>query len=348
MKVLYGLQTTGNGHIIRSTPVINALKARGHDVVTLLSGPSLQGRWNPQQFAPFEVRRGLTFVHEAGRIRYLRTGRQLRLLQFATDIEQFRPYDFDLVVTDYEPVSARIARLRGIPSIGLGHLYAFNYNVPVVGGNLLTRSVMTGFAPVDTALGMHWHHFGQPVLPPAVSRDLPGPGPAEQDLILVYMSFEDLAAVCDLLGRFAAVRFHIYARIEAAQRLGNLWLRPISREHFLKDLARCNGVITNAGFTLISEALHLGKKVLAKPLLGQVEQTSNAAALEQLGLGSVMYDLDPAKIRAWLERPGSAPMRYPDVQAAIVDWIDTGMATGIGEFSSALWADSNLARATNP
>ena len=162
MKVLYGLQTTGNSHIIRSPPVIHALKARGHDVVTLLSGPSLQGRWNPQQFAPFEVRRGLTFVHEAGRIRYLRTGRQLRLLQFSTDIEHFRPYDFDLVVTDFEPVSARIARLRCIPSIGLVHLYAFNYNVPVAGGNLLTRAVMTRFAAVDSALGMHWHHFGQP------------------------------------------------------------------------------------------------------------------------------------------------------------------------------------------
>jgi hypothetical protein len=88
--------------------------------------------------------------------------------------------------------------------------------------------------------------------------------------------------------------------------------------------------------------------VLAKPLLGQVEQTSNAAALEQLGLGSVRYDLEPATIRAWLQGPGSAPVHYPDVQAAIVDWIDMGMATGIGEFSSALWAGSSLARATNP
>jgi uncharacterized protein (TIGR00661 family) len=319
------------------------LRERGHDVVTLLSGPSLEGRWDPHQFAPFEVRRGLTFVHEAGRIRYLKTGGQLRLLRFTRDIEHFRPCDFDLVMTDYEPVSARIARLRRIPSIGLGHLYAFNYKVPVAGGNALTRMVMKQFAPVDTALGMHWHHFGQAVLPPAVSRDLPEPELPEQDLILVYMSFEDLEEVCDTLRRFGNYLFRIYTKIAAEQRRGNLTLCPISRENFVHDLVRCNGVIANAGFTLVSEALHLGKKVLAKPLLGQVEQTSNGAALEELGLGSVMHELDVEKIRAWLPGDALTPMRYPDVQAAIIDWIDAGMAIGLTTFARQLWEQTNLA-----
>jgi uncharacterized protein (TIGR00661 family) len=342
MKILYGLQTTGNGHIIRSTPVIAGLKARGHDVLTLLSGPSLDGRWDPGQFAPIEVRRGLTFVHEAGRIRYLKTGGQLQLLRFASEVEQFRPFDFDLVVTDYEPVSARIARIRGIPSIGLGHLYAFQHKVPVAGGNLLTRMVMTKFAPTDVALGMHWHHFGQPLLPPAVSGDLPQPETPVQDLILVYMPFEDIDAVCDLLREFGDYRFHMYTRVDAEQRRANIRLRPVGRADFLADLARCNGVMSNAGFTLLSEALHLGKKIVAEPLLGQVEQTSNAAALEQLGLGATMYELDAARIRSWLSAPALAPMRYPDVQAAIVDWIDRGMTPGPEQFAAGLWAQANL------
>ena len=38
MRILYGVQTTGNGHISRSREVIRELKRLGHDVHVLLSG----------------------------------------------------------------------------------------------------------------------------------------------------------------------------------------------------------------------------------------------------------------------------------------------------------------------
>jgi hypothetical protein len=40
----------------------------------------------------------------------------------------------------------------------------------------------------------------------------------------------------------------------------NLHFRPYSRKGFLNDLAECSGIISNAGFVLIAEALNLGKK----------------------------------------------------------------------------------------
>ena len=41
----------------------------------------------------------------------------------------------------------------------------------------------------------------------------------------------------------------------------------------------CAGVVCNSGFELISECLQLGKTVLTRPVLGQMEQMSNAFAL---------------------------------------------------------------------
>jgi hypothetical protein len=84
-------------------------------------------------------------------------------------------------------------------------------------------------------------------------------------------------------------------------------------------------VICNAGFELVSECLHLGLPVLVKPVAGQMEQLSNAAALEQLGWGATTRQLDAKAIDSWLVQPQQPPaIRYPDVAAALSDWILSG------------------------
>jgi uncharacterized protein (TIGR00661 family) len=50
----------------------------------------------------------------------------------------------------------------------------------------------------------------------------------------------------------------------------------------------------NAGFELASEAMFLGKKILVKPLAGQMEQLSNALVIDSLELGMVMKRLNIA------------------------------------------------------
>ena len=61
-------------------------------------------------------------------------------------------------------------------------------------------------------------------------------------------------------------------------------------EQFLEDLATARAVITTAGYTLMSEALHLGKPLLVLPNSGTFEQTINALFLEREGLGEAVYE----------------------------------------------------------
>lgn len=61
----------------------------------------------------------------------------------------------------------------------------------------------------------------------------------------------------------------------------------------------------------------------------------------------MMVGLDLAKTGDWLRCPASAAMQYPDVQAAIVDWIDNGMATASREFSPGPGADSAPVRGSD-
>jgi hypothetical protein len=66
----------------------------------------------------------------------------------------------------------------------------------------------------------------------------------------------------------------------------NLEFRRPSRGGFLQDLASARAVVATAGFTLMTEALHLGKPYLALPMGGQFEQELNALLLEDLGYGT--------------------------------------------------------------
>ena len=93
------------------------------------------------------------------------------------------------------------------------------------------------------------------------------------------------------------------------------WLKP-SKEGFSQALQSCSGVIANAGFELASESLHLGKKLLLKPLDGQFEQLSNAVTLSQVGLCHIMHSIDSDAIEEWLH---SAPWRVSSLEKMLVD-----------------------------
>ena len=168
MKILYGVQTTGNGHISRSREVIRELKKLGHEVQVLFSGrkPAMQS--DLEEFEPYQEFKGLTFCTHRGQLSYFKTALSLNFCQLYRDIASFDDSGYDLVITDFEPISARIARRKSLPSFGVGHQYAFIHDIPMSGSNPMTRFVIKNFAPVDYPVGLHWHHFSQPILPPIV------------------------------------------------------------------------------------------------------------------------------------------------------------------------------------
>ena len=86
-------------------------------------------------------------------------------------------------------------------------------------------------------------------------------------------------------------------------------------------LLDAEGVISNAGFELASECLHLGKKLLVKPLAGQFEQLSNALALQSMSRATVMQSLDQAICAEWLLLPPRRANYYPNVAKALAAWM---------------------------
>lgn len=341
MKLFYGVQGTGNGHISRARAMNVHLQAAGVQVDYLFSGRSRDEYFAMEPFGDWQCRQGLTFVCHHGRIQPLATLRRNRFKQLHRDIRELDLGGYDLVISDFEPITSWAAKRQGIPCIGVGHQYAFLHDVPVAEGSWISRKIMQHFAPATEQLGLHWHHFGQPILPPIIDLNVQPPADTTPQ-VLVYLGFEAVESVMPLLRQLDDTRFVYYGPFTGCREEGNVSLRPFSVDGFKRDLHRSSGVICNAGFELASEALHLGKRILVKPLHGQMEQHSNALALEQLDLGSRMPHLSAAAIREWLDNPAAPQCDYPDVARAIVEWLLTPERESVAALSARLWQQTRI------
>src|SRR6266436_4772928 len=113
-----------------------------------------------------------------------------------------------------------------------------------------------------------------PILREAVLRTLP----FDHDFVLVYLT-SAAAELTDVLKRVNQ-RFVCYGfNREGKDR--NVEFRRPGLDTFLRDLSQCRAVIANAGFSLISEALYLGKPYLAWPVKRQFEQVFNAYYIDK-------------------------------------------------------------------
>ena len=336
MRILYGVQATGQGHISRARAMAQALAGYPVSVDWLFSGRDRQRLFDMEPFGDFLHRRGLTFTTQNGRIRHLRTVLDNNLPVFLRDVWTLKVRDYDLVVTDFEPVTAWAGKLRGVRTIGIGHQYAFGGNAPATGDHWLSRFIMRNFAPVTTGLGLHWHGYDPNTLPPIL--DLGDARTAQGNHYLVYLPFEDQARVTRWLNGHAEHEFIQYASELPEDRQGNVQRHPTSISAFKRDLHSCRGVICNSGFELLSECLELGKPALTKPLSGQMEQESNALALTELSYATAMDDLDDSSLADWLLHTPRAPaIRFADVAAHLAEWLHGGASESAAHLSQRLW-----------
>ena len=341
MKILYGVQATGNGHISRSRVMAKYFNEAEVDVTYLFSGRPADRLFDMEIFGDYFYRQGLTFVSKDGKVNYPASFIRNNIARFFYDVYSLNLDDYDLVITDFEPVTAWAAKLKGKPVLGIGHQYAFGKDTPVTGENIIAKSVMKYFAPAKSSLGLHWAQFNDNVLPPIIDVNMQSN--KDENLILVYLPFEDQKLVTEILNKMPDKKFVQYSSDLADSEQGNVDLRAASYQGFKDDLCRAGGVICNSGFELISECLHLGLPVLTKPMSGQMEQLSNALALDELGLAQVMQSMEPETIANWLDsRKLTIERPMPDVAKAIVDAVLNLKHVPIKQISDSLWRQYQL------
>ncbi len=72
MKILYGIQGTGNGHITRARVMAKAFKDRGVDVDYIFSGRPADQFFDMDIFGDYRCFEGLTFKTSQGQVKNLK------------------------------------------------------------------------------------------------------------------------------------------------------------------------------------------------------------------------------------------------------------------------------------
>ncbi|WP_432460164.1 MULTISPECIES: MJ1255/VC2487 family glycosyltransferase [unclassified Agarivorans] len=334
MRILYGVQGTGNGHITRARLLCAALKQRGIKLDVLMSG-RVGALPEVPEFDDYRAVKGISFYHHGGKIDRWETLKNLSLKQFRKDVTGLDLSAYDLLINDFEPVSAWAAKQQGLKSLSISHQAAFLYDVPCKQMSYWNQLLIRYFAPCEYNLGVHWCDNQQPIIPPLVE---PLSNISNHGKILVYLPFESLAQIKLLLRRFSTYQFVCFhPDISHVGEDENIQFQPIARQTFLSHLSACAGVFCNAGFELPSEAMAAGKKLLVKPLIGQFEQQSNAYTLQSLNLAQVTDSLDPYQLDAWLQQEQAEPVHYPNVAAILAEYIQSGEWLELSSMASAMW-----------
>nr|WP_245815337.1 glycosyltransferase family protein [Hymenobacter gelipurpurascens] len=115
----------------------------------------------------------------------------------------------------------------------------------------------------------------------------------------MYQSATTQKDLVPLLQSMPGQEFRVYGFNKEGNH-GNVQLKAFSEQGFIDDLASARAVITNGGFSLISEAVYLRKPVCAVPIPAQFEQFLNAAEIEKLGYGRHFSAITADNLKAFL------------------------------------------------
>lgn len=324
MKILFGIQATGNGHIMRSTEIYKVLKQ--HPDVTQLDVLISGGK--AKMSLPFEVNyeyKGLSFYYgKKGKISVLKSIGKANFLSIAVALMKVPFKEYDLVISDFEPITLWGAKIAGVKRVGIGNMYSMtSKKFPKTKGAGLTKMVAQMMCPTKNKIGMHFQKFDDFIYYPVIRSEIREATPIDRNIHLVYLnSFTDKELLkCFTSPALQHKHFFIYSKVaEEPYKMGNCTVMPLNNETFTRHIAECSGVITAAGFQTVSEALYLGKKLFVIPIKKQSEQISNAKVLAEMGVTTSM-ELNTSEIAAWIQRPSTVQVRFDDDLQNIVDAI---------------------------
>jgi uncharacterized protein (TIGR00661 family) len=323
MKILFAIQGTGNGHLSRARDVYPELAKYG-DVDVLISGIQADV---PVPFPVKYKRYGMSFIFgKKGGVDIWDTVKRSDLPRLIMDIVELPVEKYDLVINDFEPVSAWACKRKRLPCISLSHQCAvLNENAPQPEEeDRIGKMVLQRYAPTSAAYGFHFQSFASNIFTPVIRREVRALTPENKGHYTVYLPAYDDATIVNHLSQFKDAQWQVFSKHNKQPfTTDNVSVQKIDNAAFMASMASGAGVLCGAGFEGPAEAMYLGKKVLVIPMHAQYEQQCNAAGAVAMGATMIktLEEKYHPEIRNWLTNGQPITVNYPDMTAEIVEMI---------------------------
>lgn len=301
-KIAYGVMGYGRGHATRTAAVLPALMAQhdvrvfaGNDAYDALASqfpttkiPCIGYRYDQRGklSTPHTLVGNYPIVKDA-----LFKGRFYQ--QFKRELTD---WGVDVIITDSEIWTTRIAKDLNVPLISFDHVGIINHCLPPFPRGQWLRGHLD-------RLGYHWllpkadrtlitsFYSALPksedieVVGPIIRDEIRQLNPTTGNYLLAYFNkgeHQFLPHVEQAL-RTLGLPVKIYGVGERAKQ-GELEFKPLSKTEFAKDLANCRALLSTCGNQTMGECLYLKKPVLVMPE-DCFEQNLNAFMVERMGIG---------------------------------------------------------------
>lgn len=318
-RILYCVSGEGWGHAIRSKVIIDYLMKK-HEVLVLSYGKGY--KYFNRYFSKKNLWKihGFFLVYEDIRVRRLKTGldgfvRSPKIInanikQFRKVMKSFKP---QIIVSDTEPFSGFFAKLYNIPVLAVDNTHILSQcqvEVPkrhkkdfILAKNLM--QLVTPYADYYLITTFFYPRIKNPkntfLFPPILRKKILNAKKklTKKEHIIVYQTAWSYKQLFPIL-KMVKANFIVYASGKSGKDK-NITFKDFNETTFIKDLSSCKAIITNGGFTLISEAVYLGKPLLCVPVKQQPEQVINAYYVDKLGYGKSCDYLTPDIVNNFID-----------------------------------------------
>ncbi|WP_210519822.1 glycosyltransferase family protein [Hymenobacter terricola] len=318
MNILYGVPGEGLGHATRSKVVIGHLLAQGHQVCVVSSSRAYKMLAAAFPGRVHEIRgfhlayKGLAVSRMRTAVLTLRTAPEDLRINFGRYRELLGGFEPEIVISDFESFSYLFAKMHRLPIVSIDNMQIISrakLNVAVPkserGNYNLAKSIVRAKLPrsrhyfVTTFFDLPLAKDDTTLVPPIIRPEILAATPTNGGHVLVYQSATTQQNLVPLLQQLPGQQFRVYG-FNKEENHANVQLCSFSEAGFIADLASCRAVVTNGGFSLISEAVFLHKPICAIPIPAQFEQWLNAAEVQKMGYGRHFEAITADNLRAFI------------------------------------------------
>ena len=312
MKILFGVQTEGNGHITQCIATKQYLQSQGIEVTTAFAAKKKRGlsKYFTDEFNVIDYD-GFDFVFDnVGRVVIWKTIVKntfelprliVSFIKICVIIQKEKP---DAIFNYYEPLVGLTALFfKNIKYVSFGHQYAMDSVIyPRINGYIVQKlflSIINKITSIRAKIvALSYYEFNDTTMivsPPILRAESYSISDKKEDFVLVYLMNEDmLPQLISQAKKYPDINIQCFTKLtKQYDELPNLKLFNLDGKLFQEKMKVCKAVVCSGGFETSAEAIYQNKPLLMIPMPNHYEQHANCndAYLNSYAIYSESIDL---------------------------------------------------------